>query len=269
MGELTALGLDPELLGSLMVDSNGAPVTSSSASGIEEVGGDGEEGERQPLDLTGRRVVYELEEEVVEGDSEAHSGVLKPRLRIVDDHPSSEIVDSDGVVIIPLVHDGEFYRLLSEALMALQSYLQGVKEEFGEKVRGVARDVGDSSGPSHSTSVGKFQPFSAVESDAGNVKVRRGHVESDLYVWREVFKVYVEMEVFESMAERTRGERSVEDVEERMRKFVGVIEGSGFKGFKMSESRRAWTNFLALNAFVLDVKKVCFLSLSLSLWMKS
>jgi len=302
VGELTEMGLDPEVLGAFMVDSGAVGVSApAQVSVVEEVDEDKEEGgekeekgeegkdekeeegkeegkERHLLDLTGRRVVYELEEEVVD---DVH-GVLKPRLRIVDDDldlsPSSDDPqstsnphsnsDSKGheEVVIPLVHDGEFYRLLYEALMALQVYLQGVKEEFAERVGKVARDVGDSSGPSHlscktktkTKMKTKFHPFSAVESDVSNLRMSRTNVESDLYVWREVFRVYVEMEVFESVAERTRGERSVEEVEERMRKFVDFVEGErgSAVGFRMEESRKAWKSFVELNAFVLDVKKV-------------
>lgn len=84
-------------------------------------------------------------------------------------------------------------------------------------------------------------------------------MESDLYSWREIFQLYLDTEIFESIGERTRGERSVEENEKRMQLFVERLSqrGLGDKStFKMKQSAEALATFLSLNLFILNVKKV-------------
>lgn len=48
-----------------------------------------------------------------------------------------------------------------------------------------------------------------------------GH--SDLYAWREIFTLWIEAEIFESGAERDRGERTIEEAERRLKAFAGEL----------------------------------------------
>jgi len=86
---------------------------------------------------------------------------------------------------------------------------------------------------------------------------------SDLYSWREIFQLYMEAEVFESMRERDRGERSVEECERRLGLFVdrvtrrGQEQGQGQgQWMKSKQGRYALSRFLQMNALILDIKKV-------------
>lgn len=84
-------------------------------------------------------------------------------------------------------------------------------------------------------------------------------LETDLYSWREIFQLYVEAEVFESVSEATRGERSVEESEQRLSSFVERVTQRGLgdaRRLKMKQSRAALETFLELNMFILNVKKV-------------
>jgi hypothetical protein len=79
--------------------------------------------------------------------------------------------------------------------------------------------------------------------------------ESDLYTWREIFRLYAEAEVFESARESTRGERSIEDAEKHLKLFEGLVQEKK-ASLILPGSREAFDVFLNLNAFILDVKKV-------------
>ena len=84
-------------------------------------------------------------------------------------------------------------------------------------------------------------------------------MESDLYPWRVILQLYLEAEVFESVGESTRGERSVEESEKRWKLFVQQLTQRGLgdrKAFNMKRSTEAFTTFLSLNLFILNVKKV-------------
>ena len=79
--------------------------------------------------------------------------------------------------------------------------------------------------------------------------------ESDLYTWREIFRLYVEGEVFESARESNRGERSIEEAERHLKLFEGLVQEKK-ASLILPGSREAFDVFLNLNAFILDAKKV-------------
>ena len=68
------------------------------------------------------------------------------------------------------------------------------------------------------------------------------------------------MEIFESLSERERGERSLEDVEIRMKKFAEELNKRGLSDdantFVQDESKVALRRFLKLNILILDLRKV-------------
>jgi hypothetical protein len=80
-----------------------------------------------------------------------------------------------------------------------------------------------------------------------------------LYSWREIFQLYIEAEVFENASEVNRGERTVEEVEQRLKLFAERVTRRGLgdeRELKLRQSRTALETFLELNMFILDVKKV-------------
>lgn len=81
-----------------------------------------------------------------------------------------------------------------------------------------------------------------------------------MYSWREIFQLYVEAEVFESVSEASRGEWSVEESEQRLKLFAERVTRRGLgdgRHLKMKHSRAALETFLELNLFILNIKKVC------------
>lgn len=80
----------------------------------------------------------------------------------------------------------------------------------------------------------------------------------DLYAWREIFTLWIEAEIFESSAERTRGERTVEQAEVRLQKFADEVIKRGLgdrRTLRGKKARGAWEEFLRLNVLLLDLKR--------------
>lgn len=119
-----------------------------------------------------------------------------------------------------------------------------------------------------------FRPYSHL-SDPGAVQISsansffRGHNKSDLYLWREFFQLYLEAEIFESVDERTRGERSIEDAETRLLRFLDKVHESDIfhgRNLKRKDSQRDIEAFIQLTTFILDLKKVISLLKSSYTW---
>lgn len=68
--------------------------------------------------------------------------------------------------------------------------------------------------------------------------------------------LYVDAEVFDSVGERNRGERSLEDTEMRMAQFLERVETSGILRGKSKKARFEVETFLKFNTIILDLKKV-------------
>ena len=67
--------------------------------------------------------------------------------------------------------------------------------------------------------------------------------------------------MFEAVGERTRGERTVEESERRLKQFAERVTQNGLgdsRQFKLKQSIEALETFLSLNLFILNIKKVCF-----------
>jgi hypothetical protein len=122
----------------------------------------------------------------------------------------------------------------------------------------LSRNVSLSARPVSSTST--FHPHSSSSGPA-SVNISSSSfaagAKSDLYSWRELFQLYVEAEVFESVSEINRGERTVEDSESRLQAFLVRVAKRGLtKKLKLKQSRTALETFLELNIFILNIKKV-------------
>ncbi|SCZ97246.1 BZ3500_MvSof-1268-A1-R1_Chr4-2g07085 [Microbotryum saponariae] len=150
-------------------------------------------------------------------------GPERPRRRHIHHQPRKE-------VFIPLNKDNEFLGLLAKALASLAALQLAQKQNFTTAVELLAREV------------------SAVSSP--------NRPKSDLYIWREIFSLWVEAQIFESARERDRGERSVEAVQEKLSWFVDqVAKRKLAKRMKHKESRHALERFIQLNVELLDMKK--------------
>lgn len=84
---------------------------------------------------------------------------LKPFRTKKDGYPSPRHYE----LVIPLVADGAFFELLSDALRALSEYLTGVRSNFSVTLRDLAATISSSARPMSATS--SFRPYSVVSSD--------------------------------------------------------------------------------------------------------
>lgn len=133
-------------------------------------------------------------------------------------------------VFIPLNIDSEFLTLLAQALNSLAILQTAQKTTFASSVALLAREVSLVSSPSRPR--------------------------SDLYIWREIFSLWVEAQIFESERERDRGERTVEDAELKLGWFVDQVAVRGLaKKMRHKESRVALEKFIKLNVELLDMKR--------------
>lgn len=133
-------------------------------------------------------------------------------------------------VFIPLNSDTEFLTLLAQALASIAALQIAQKQQFAQAVELLAREVSKVSSPSRP--------------------------KTDLYVWREIFSLWVETQIFESAREKDRGERSAEDAEAKLDWFVDQIAKRKLaKKMKHKESRTALEKFIKLNVELLDMKR--------------
>lgn len=133
-------------------------------------------------------------------------------------------------VFIPLNSDTEFLTLLAQALASIAALQIAQKLQFTQSVALLSREVQQVSSPSRP--------------------------KTDLYVWREIFALWVEAQIFESSREKDRGERSTDDVEEKLDWFVDqVAKRKLAKKMRHKESKAALEKFIKLNVELLDMKR--------------
>ncbi|KAK4057410.1 hypothetical protein OIO90_001479 [Microbotryomycetes sp. JL221] len=133
-------------------------------------------------------------------------------------------------VVIPLTTDNEFLSLLAKALASLAGLHAVQKLNFTKSVSNLSTQVSQVSSPNRP--------------------------KSDLYIWREIFSLWVETEIFESERERDRGERSVEEVDIKLNWFVDqVAKRKLAKQMRNKNSRQALEKFIDLNVELLEMKK--------------
>ncbi|RXK42310.1 hypothetical protein M231_00300 [Tremella mesenterica] len=188
-------------------------------------------------------------------------------------HPGTSTSGLEGIgkernIIIPLASDMAFFNLLTAALLSLSAFHTEQQHLFRESVEKLCRLISQSISPGEPPEVLSTpltpsdipQPFSENLNTslihAPKKKDKSG--KKDLYVWREIFSLWIEHEIFESHAERTRGERSVEQAEERLQRFAREVVKRGLgdrRTIRGRKTRESWEEFLRLNVLLLDLKR--------------
>lgn len=177
-------------------------------------------------------------------------------------------VSPDGTreLIIPLSYDSAFFDLLHTALQSLAAHLLVVRSNFIQNLQDLAKSISDVAKPVSETGRG-FHPSTLTNPQIPNnplppfssAFVPGGSRKSDLYAWREIFQLYVESEVFESMSERDRGERDILETEKRLAAFAARVTERGLsdsRKLKSKKSKAALESFLQLNVLIVNLKKV-------------
>ena len=157
-----------------------------------------------------------------------------------------------------LIANATFHQLLLTALESLSSHRLVIQSIFLTTLEYLAKNISLSARPM--SSISSFHPLSA-SSDPNSLRLPFSPKavfkwsKSDLYFWREIFQIYIESSPFESINESTRGERTFQESEARLRQFAERITKRGLAP-KLKQSRHALETMLQLNIFILYLKKV-------------
>lgn len=256
--ELSSLGLSPEILHELLEEEHQKQAESTEsgfAKVVYEFNASSKEIQPQLRVWGGlapplaKYTELEDSEDFEEEEGEEGSGGGETKVIMLKRRKKS----FNQETVIPLVSDTAFYQLLSSALESLTEHLQRTQSQFIETLKTLSTQIASSSHPT-SASSSHFRPYSKLSTDARTISVPRSHSKSDLDAWRAIFQMYVEAEIFESIAESDRGERSVEESERRLTLFTEKVSSSGVS-VRLPQSRQALDTFLDLNTFILNVKK--------------
>lgn len=170
------------------------------------------------------------------------------------DNPPPPTVMRTREIIIPLTADTQFLDTLTHSLTQLSELQSSQREDFITSTEDLCASVARAASPYAS--------------------------KNDIYVWREIFQLWVDMQIFEGQTEKTRGELSVDESEARLKRFAQELVKRGWLAqssvgsnspklsrnkaavqnalslpMRDSRSTNAVEDFLRLNLALLDVKK--------------
>jgi hypothetical protein len=144
---------------------------------------------------------------------------------------SPEKEDEDpGVrkIEVPLVFDGQFFRLLQTDVAGLDALQNEEEESIKANIARLGQEISEVAKPSR-------------------------YSKSDLSRWREIFEVYLDARVFFSTAELDHGARSSAAAQKQLIWFQEEIQRRGLSTkFKLPTSQAAYQHFLALNVNLLQ-----------------
>ncbi|KAK9357963.1 SPX domain-containing protein [Lipomyces starkeyi] len=148
-------------------------------------------------------------------------------VRDAPDGPEAAFGGIPNTIEIHLHSDSEFFKMLCSELVALDSLHEVQEKELTEEVTDIARRL----------------PHAASPLQKKN----------DLYVWREIFRLYIDAGVFFSTLEQDHGERSVEQAKQQLTWFTGQIQQMDLMNrFKSPESKSILESFWKLNMSLLQ-----------------
>lgn len=208
---------------------------------------------KHPIDATDTASGHTTTPDSILEALQLHSQVLESNKALVDICYSSTNTHD---LIIPLRSDTAFFHLLNTALASLAEHLNTVHGGFTSTLQSLAYAISATARPT-SSSARSFSTYSMAISNAATLRPSSGSRNTDLYSWREIFQMYVESEIFESVGERARGERSVEETETRMKQFEKRMQEKRNK-LKLAGSKDALDVFMRMNFFILDLKRFQF-----------
>ncbi|KAK9465464.1 SPX domain-containing protein [Lipomyces arxii] len=147
----------------------------------------------------------------------------------VNDQPALDLESQSRYpdeIEIHLHSDSEFFHMLCSELAALDSLKQEQEKVMIDQVNEIARQL----------------PYVSSPLQKKN----------DLYVWREIFRLYIDAGVFFSGLEQDAGERSAERAKEQLIWFTDQVKQMNLLDrFKMRESKAVFEEFWKLNLSLL------------------
>ncbi|KAK9239531.1 SPX domain-containing protein [Lipomyces kononenkoae] len=132
-----------------------------------------------------------------------------------------------STIELHLHSDSEFFKMLCTELVGLDSLHEEQEKQLSEQVTDIARSLPHVASPLHKR--------------------------NDLYVWREIFRLYIDAGVFFSTLEQDHGERGVEKAKQQLEWFTDQLRQMNLMSrFKLPESKTIWESFWMLNMSLLQ-----------------
>lgn len=159
--------------------------------------------------------------------SRGREGSPVPIEEITDPKPKRKTND----IYIKLNSDTKFFYMLNKELENLDKFKSSEEAKLIHDVGIIGDTVRTISNPSISTK------------------------RSDLYKWRELFKMYLDSEIyFKYNQTSTSGERNIDQIKKNFQLFINHVEKTGItSSFKNKKSAKTFDQFLAMNYHLLKV----------------
>ncbi|KAK9352210.1 SPX domain-containing protein [Lipomyces doorenjongii] len=175
----------------------------------------------------GLRNLFKPEYNIMQFAGSKGVGSSSDDVRDAPDGPEAPLGGIPSTIEIHLHSDSEFFKMLCSELVALDSLHEEQEKELTEQVTDIARRL----------------PHAASPLQKKN----------DLYVWREIFRLYIDAGVFFSSLEQDHGERSVEQAKQQLTWFTDQIQQMDLMDrFKSPESKSILESFWKLNMSLLQ-----------------
>lgn len=129
---------------------------------------------------------------------------------------------------ISLIQDSKFFQILYDEIEDLNQFQQERETELTSKVDTIAREISTLTSP--------------------NLK------KSDMYIWREIFQMYIESQIFFSTSSRQTGYVDINLSKEKYTKFLQQVAKSNIiNRFKQKDSQNAFMEFKRMNDEILMI----------------
>ncbi|KAI3403318.2 hypothetical protein KGF56_003906 [Candida oxycetoniae] len=144
---------------------------------------------------------------------------------VIDKLVLSDTSHKKREIYIVLNSDGKFFQMLEEELEALEDLTKNEESKIMDEVKAIAGLV-------------------------TNFTDKR----SELYKWRELFKIYLDSEVYFRYNDQDREPRNEEDIKLHLEQFLKNVDKSGIlTQFKKKNSIAAFNQFVAMNFHLLKM----------------
>ena len=139
---------------------------------------------------------------------------------------SDQVEDRDDYhrVEIPLRHDHEFFQMLRSGVLRINTLQTQEKGELTKEIESLGREIAKIATWSHNSG------------------------STDMYLWREIFSLYTNSQVFFSTSEQKNHTRDVQTAEKQLQHFSNKLrELNSTQNFRRKESYPALDRFLHMN----------------------
>ncbi|KAJ2964817.1 hypothetical protein NQZ79_g363 [Umbelopsis isabellina] len=187
--------------------------------------------------ITGRRrsssssskLAKTLLELSIKGNNSANATVST--VKETEEPEEIQVIPRQKTLVIELEQDDEFFQMLMRELNQVTSVQQEAKAKFEKDVDNLEN---------------RLQALVSV-----NKKKK-----SDLYAWRELFRIYMDAQVFQGAHEMDRALRTSQKSRKQMEWFTSELARTNLiNKISGKESKRAYEQFLALNAELINIRQ--------------